>query len=266
MPDTFFSDLLAAMVPMDGGHAVDVPDDWLQGRTAYGGLSAALCVEAVHRSLPGLPPLRSAQFAFVGPATGRLTVVPTLLRQGKSTSFVGVDLAGDAGIAVRGLLCFGASRASTLDHSALPMPTVAPPDACPAFFDSPERPSFSRHFDARLAAGARPRTPGAEPRMTVWMKHGDADDARSPMARLIALADALPPAAMILFSAEMRPISTMTWTVDLLTDAPVSASGWWLIRTVAQTAIAGYSAQDMAIWNDRGEPVAAMRQTVAVFA
>lgn len=265
MDDTSFSDLLAAMVPTPDGYAVDVPGDWLQGRTAYGGLSAALCLEATLRRSPDLPPLRSAQFAFVGPATGTLTIAPTLLRQGKSTSFVGVDLTGEAGIAVRSLLCFGAGRASTLDHWAMPAPKVDGPDVCPPFFNSPERPSFSRHFDARLADGARPRTPGADPRMLVWIRHCEAS-ATAPMTRLVALADALPPAAMVLFPAEMRPISTMTWTIDMLGDMPASDTGWWLIQTIAQTAAVGYSAQDMGVWNDRGEPVAAMRQMVAVFA
>lgn len=71
---------------------------------------------------------------------------------------------------------------------------------------------------------------------------------------------------MVLFPSEMRPISTMTWTIDLLTDTPASASGWWLVESIAQTVAAGYSAQDMTIWNDRREPIAAMRQSVAIFA
>lgn len=263
MHGTPFSTLVASLAPADGGFAVEVPGDWLQGRTSYGGLSAALCCEAALRHVPALPPLRSAQFAFIGPATGALTIVPSVLRQGKSTCFVGVDLFGESGIAVRGLLCFGADRASALDHWAVPAPDVAEPDACPPFFATPERPTFAHHFDSRLAGGARPRTPDADPRMLVWNRHRDAV---ASLTGLIALADALPPAAMVLFPAEMRPISTMTWTIDLLTDAPASASGWWLVDSIAQTVAAGYSAQDMTIWNDRREPIAAMRQSVAIFA
>lgn len=264
MQDVSFASLLTAMVPDGGGFTVVLPEDWLQGRTAYGGLTAALCFEAAQRRLPGLPPLRSAQFAFIGPASGGLTIVPTVLRQGKSTTFAAVDLTGEAGLAARALLCFGAARASTLEHWALPMPEVAAPEACPPFFLTPERPRFAWHFDSRLAGGARPRTPGTDPEILVWLRHREAE-ADPSLTGFIALADALPPAAMVLFD-EMRAISTMTWTLDMLTDAPASASGWWLVRTVAQTVAAGYSAQDMTIWNDRGEAVAAMRQSVAVFA
>ncbi|PZN97609.1 MAG: thioesterase family protein [Alphaproteobacteria bacterium] len=265
MQDTSFISLLAGLQPQEAGFSVDLPADWLQGRTAYGGLSAALAYAATTSMLPGLPPLRSAHFAFVGPAMGTLGIAPSVLRQGKSTTFVGVDLTGEAGLAVRALLCFGADRDSILDHQDLPAPPAAAPDACPDFFNSAGRPGFTRHFDGRLAGGARPLTPDAEPMMLVWLKHRDmvGDDV---LTGLIALADALPPAAMVMFPAEWRPISTMTWTIDMLTDSPSSASGWWLVRNVAQTAAGGYSAQDMTIWDESGRPIAAMRQTVAIFA
>jgi hypothetical protein len=57
----------------------------------------------------------------------------------------------------------------------------------------------------------------------------------------------------------------MTWTVDVLTGNPASSSGWWLVENLAQVTREGYSAQAMTIWNDEGEPVVAMRQTVAIF-
>ncbi|MGD9799873.1 MAG: acyl-CoA thioesterase domain-containing protein, partial [Parvularculaceae bacterium] len=51
-----------------------VADNWLQGRTVYGGMTAALCLEAAQRAVPGLPPLRSAQVSFIGPAEGDLEI------------------------------------------------------------------------------------------------------------------------------------------------------------------------------------------------
>ena len=66
-------EVVAALEAMDGGWALDAPPSWSQGRTLYGGMTAALCWAAVGRSVPGLPPVRSAQFTFdraeaVGPA------------------------------------------------------------------------------------------------------------------------------------------------------------------------------------------------------
>src|SRR5580700_11366277 len=63
-------------------------DEWRQGRALFGGLVAALSVTAAARSFPDLPPLRSAQFGFVAPATGSLELAPRIVRRGKSTTFV----------------------------------------------------------------------------------------------------------------------------------------------------------------------------------
>jgi acyl-CoA thioesterase len=264
MSNTEFARLVSSLDEDAGRFSLTLPDNSLQGRTAFGGLSAALCWEAALRSEEALPPLRSAQFAFVGPAGGRLRIEPTLLRKGKSAAFYSVDLFGDDSLAVRSLLCFGASRPSRLDRVDLPAPTAPGWDECPTFFEDDNPRIFLQHFDSRFAGGARPFTPDAQPDMLVWMKHRD-EAATSNMAALLALADTLPPAAIVLFQPGGGPISTMTWSIDVLSDAPHSASGWWLVRTTAQTAAQGYSSQDMTVWNDQGAPVLAMRQTVAIF-
>ena len=98
----------------------------MQGRTAYGGLSAALCYEVASRVAEDLPPLRSAQFAFIGPAICELRLTPTLLRRGKSAAFYGVDMVCDAGVAARALLYFGAERPS--EQNFLDIPTSDVPN------------------------------------------------------------------------------------------------------------------------------------------
>jgi acyl-CoA thioesterase len=261
---TLFTELLAAIAPDGDSFRVTLSDDWLQGRTAYGGLSAALCVEAALRTAKDLPPLRSAQFTLIGPAAGPLTMTARELRRGKSAVFVGVDLLGEAGLAARAVLSFGVARKSIIAYQDLPMPAVTPVSDSPSFF--PEGRStitFQQHFESRFAGGARPLTPGAEPEYLIWFRHRDAA-AREGLVPLIALADAPPPAIMVVFP-QFAPISTMTWSLDILSDAPATDDGWWLIRSKAETAAQGYSAQSMMVWNSRGEPVIAHRQNVAIF-
>jgi hypothetical protein len=120
------------------------------------------------------------------------------------------------------------------------------------------------HFEGRLAAGATPGTPGPDPHMLVWLRHRD-EEMDGGLVSLLALADALPPAATILFP-KPAPISTMTWSIDMLDAAPASASGWWLVQCAAETARQGYSAQSTLIWNSEGRPILAARQTIAIFA
>ncbi|MBV9993258.1 MAG: thioesterase family protein [Alphaproteobacteria bacterium] len=243
---------------------IALSDDWLQGRTAYGGLSAALCVEAALRAIPELPPLRAAQFAFIGPAAGELSLRTSILRRGKSSVFVGVDLIGEAGLATRAVLSFAVARKSAIAYDALAMPEAKRPEDCPPFFPG-DKPivNFQAHFESRLAGGARPRTPDAEPRYLIWFRHRD-EKARSGLVPLIALADAPPPAAMVLFT-EPAPISTMTWTVDMLSDELATRDGWWLIESRAQAAAQGYSQQTMTVWSADGKAAIAARQNVAIF-
>lgn len=258
-----FAQMIAALGQQGDHFAIAVPSDWLQGRTAYGGLSAALCLEASLRTFADLPPLRSAQFAYVGPATGVLRIRTAMLRRGKSTVFTSADLEGEDGLAARATFCFGVSRNSTLACAELPMPNAATLEASPIYFNWPGKPNFMDHFEGRLASGARPGTRAADPEMLVWLRHRD-QGADGSLVNLLALADALPPAATILFS-EPAPISTMTWSVDMLDAAPTNPNGWWLVQCAAETARHGYSAQSTLIWSPDGRPILAARQQIAIF-
>ncbi len=242
---------------------ITLPADWLQGRTSYGGLTAAISLEVTRRSFPDLAPLRSAQFAFIGPASGELHLRPQILRQGKSTVFTSVDLYGDSGLAVRSLFCFGSDRHSAPDFTRNEMPAVPEPVKCPPFFSWPNRPNFMEHFDGHLAGGQFPLSGHTPPEMLVWVRHTD-QSAPDDFVRLIAAADALPPTAFAAFD-EAVPISTMTWAIDILEPDLRNDTGWWLIHNVAETIRDGYSAQTTLIWSPDGRPVLSARQNVAIF-
>lgn len=260
---TEFTELLAAFEAEGGGYRVAVGDDWLQGRTLYGGLSAALCLEAALRAHPDLPPLRAAQFAFVGPASGPVTLTPTLLRRGKSAATVSVDLVSETGIGTRAILTFGAARPSELSRAAARAPAVSRPAESQDFYGK-GRPAFGYHFEARNVGPSPFFAGGDDPKLLVWFRHLD-PGARHTLTGLLALADAPPPAAMALFKAP-APISTMTWSIEVL-DAPTPGDdGWRLIRSEAEQIEGGYSSQSMSIWDEAGAPLLVSRQCVAVFA
>jgi acyl-CoA thioesterase len=256
-------EVLATMVTAEGGWVLDAPPSWSQGRTLYGGMTAALCWAAANRSFPDLPPLRSAQFSFVGPAGGRLRLVPQLLRQGRSATILSVDAVGeDGGVAARALLTCGAARESRVAHDRVAAPAVPPPADCPPLFPAPEiGPTFARNFEMRLAAGNVPFT-GGDPEFTVWTRLTRPEGA-DPLTALLALADALPPPAMVVFPA-FGVISTMIWTVDF-DRLPDRADGWFLQQSISESTSDGYSRQAMTLWNADGRRVLAARQTVAIF-
>lgn len=260
---TGFAALMSGVRRTGDEWVATVGEDWLQGRTIYGGLSAALCHEAAVRHFPDLPPLRAAQFAFAAPASGKLRMRPLEMRRGRSTAFIGVDLYGESGVATRATFCFGAARPSALRHSAVPTLAVPPPDKSRPFFDGKPPLNFMQHFEWRRAGGHLPLSRASDPTMLLWLRHRD-EAARPSVGAMLALADAPPPAAIVLFSA-FAPISTMTWSIDLHADAITTDDGWFLVRTTADTVADGYSGQAMTVWNAAGQPLMTSRQSVAVF-
>jgi acyl-CoA thioesterase len=258
-----FREVIAGLEAVGEGFEIDAPEGWRQGRTAYGGMTAALAVAGAGRTHADLPLLRSAQFALVGPAAGRLRFESRILRQGRSATVVGVEASGEAGPAARAILTYGAARESAVAHDTASGPAVPPPEECEMYFPPGGfAPGFAGNFDARLAAGARPLTPGAAPDATVWVRHvADAGD--DPVLALIALADVLPPAAFVAFP-QPAPISTATWSLDLF--HPIPAGDWRLLRSVSEQAGEGYSLQAMSLWDAGGRRLAVGRQVVAIYA
>ncbi|WP_300974301.1 thioesterase family protein [Sphingomonas sp. LHG3406-1] len=240
---------------------LDAPPSWSQGRTLYGGMTAALAWAAADRILPDLPPLRSVQAAFVGPASGRLTLKPEVLRRGKSATTVGVDVRGDAGLAARLTFFCGSPRESKVAHERIAPPQAPAPGDLPKVLGSGQGPTFAANYDIRHVSGGLPFA-GGEPEFVMWARLA-AHEGADALVSLIALADVLPPASMPVFP-EFGLISTLSWSFDL--DAlPSNAGAWYLCRAAAESTADGYSRQSMDVWDERGRRLLAGRQTVAIF-
>ena len=243
------------------GLSVTIPENWLQGRTAYGGISAALALTAARGLADDLPPLRSAQISFVGPLDGRVTASAAILRRGRSASFVDAQVDGpDGKLGLRATLLFASDRDSAMDHQDAAPPAGLPdPGDMPEMPKPPAIPAFFHNFEHRMVKPDG--RSAAELLMWVRLKESAGLD---PITELLALADALPPAAIRL-TREPRPVSSMTWLLNILTPAPATRDHWWLLRSTAEHVRDGFSSQSMAIWNRDGEAIARGMQSVAVF-
>jgi acyl-CoA thioesterase len=260
-----FTDLLASGASTElQARATTIPETWMQGRTAYGGLSAALCLQAATPLADGLP-IRAVQVAFVGPVNGTVSCRPEVLRRGKNTVFISVRMTGDDGVLAEAIMTFGAARASALNLSGLPGSTDPSPErSAPYFRPGTKGPAFAQNFDLLFAGGNPPMSGASEADVSIWMRHKD-EKAPNDAIALLALADAPPPAAMSMFTEPGR-ISSMTWMAEFLTEEIITQDRWFLARHTAQTVRNGYSSQQMLMWNRAGEPVMIGRQTIAVFA
>lgn len=244
------------------GFALAAPPAWSQGRTLYGGMSAALCHEAARELVAPEALLRSAQFSFIGPAWGNLRLIPTVARQGRSTSVVLVDLFADDALAAKAIFTFGTPRPSVIAFDQDRPPSVPPPDDCPSLFPPEGAPaSFFNNFEMRLAGGST-LISGGDPDFTLWVRFRDAQTV-DPVTALLALADAPPPAAMTLFP-QPASISTATWAFDLM-QVPIDANGWHLLRSTGEQAADGYAMQAMTLRDSAGRRLIQSRQCVAIF-
>lgn len=258
MSDTLpisFPELVAAARADGDGRRYDIPEGWLQGRTAYGGLSAALALDAALARWNDLPPLRSAQIAFVGPLAGEVTAEPVLLRRGRTAAFVQVDVRSEAGLGLRAMFVFMHAQASHVD---LPAPRIANVTMGETL-EPPRAIGFTRNFEFRATGEERPGFACFSRWARLRERTGIA-----PAVELMLIGDVLPPAAMPLFKT-FGPISSMTWQINLLRDPPETVDGWWRVRAEAEQAQHGSSSQMMAIWNRDGTQIAAATQSVALF-
>jgi acyl-CoA thioesterase len=240
---------------------LEAPPSWSQGRTLYGGMTAALGWAAATRSVPDLPPLRSVQAAFVGPAAGCLTLTAEVLRRGKSATTVGVDVKGEQGLAARLTFFCGAGRPSKVAHERVEAPQVPGPGDLPAVLKEGQGPTFAANYDIRHVSGGLPFS-GGKPEFLMWARMKEADGA-DPLVALIALADVLPPASMPAFP-EPGVISTLSWSFDL-DRLPEEAAAWYLCQATSESTADGYSRQAMSLWDGEGRRLLAGRQTVAIF-
>lgn len=256
--------VLSQLTPDANQFVIDAPEAWGQGRTLYGGMIAALAHEAVKRAHADVPPLRSAQLGFVGPASGRLRFEPQVLRRGRSSTIVASDCLTEEGVATRALFVYGAARQSEVAHNHLPMPNVPTPDACGPFRKmTTSMRGFWDNFETRLAAGGRMLDLSApKPEFAVWTRFLDPGGAE-PTAALLAMADCLPPAAIVHFPKH-GPISSITWSIDVM-GVPTHLEQWFLLTASSEHTADGYSMQSMMMWDEAGAPLVVGRQVVAIF-
>ena len=148
---TSLRQIVDGMAAGDGYLTLEAPAAWSQGRTLYGGMTAALCFEAARRLAPDIP-LRSAHLLFAGPAGGMLTLRARLLRAGRSSAAIGVTCSSGAGEAALATFAFGSERDSRVDIAApfRPVPDWAP-EGCPLFLERTG--GFHDRFELRLAGG-----------------------------------------------------------------------------------------------------------------
>ncbi len=250
----------------EGTHA-PLPENWMQGRTTYGGLTAALLLEAAMRGQTNLPPLRSAMVNFVGPISAAPTLTTTALRQGRNVTSLEARALVDGKLAATGAFCFGNAIADTQIQQDRPAPDAPAPEDCepyiPAFAEG-FAPAFTKNFQTHLIEGDRPLTGSDRGYIRCWTRHKD-PASRTGLASLLCLGDILPPGIYPMLKSP-GPNSSMNWLCNFLDDDPRTEDGWWQVETTMTAAGDGYSSQVMRAWNRQGKLIIDGMQACLTFA
>lgn len=257
--------LLAGLRDEEDGCFIDVPEDWAQGRTLFGGLQAAIAVRAARRRVGPAIPLRSLQATFVGPVSpGQVQARARVLRSGRSATQVMVELGPPGRSDCVVVAVFAHSRESPIRiQTTAPELQVPPAQARELPYLEGITPAFTRHYHFRWASGGFPYSGSPEARVQVYLQERDPGPVDE--CQVICLADAIPTPALSLLSAK-GTLSSVTWTLELLDHRfDHDPAAFWRIDSEVTDAADGYGFQNGTLWNPAGRAAALSRQMVVVF-
>lgn len=259
-----FDQLMQQLQPDGDGWTATVTDDWLQGRSAFGGLQVSFAVKAM-RALVAGQPLRVLQVTFLAPVPpGQVRVRANVLRAGKNATHVEARLHIGEQVLCVVIGIFGATRESVVDirPEQPPVTTAQKPMLLPNIPGM--TPAFLQHFDMRWLNGNLPFTGGS--RAAAIIEVGFKEAGAMTELHLASLADSIPPLAITLLK-KPAPASSMTWMLEFLADRydRLPLQGWRFDAEVL-SAGNGYTSQTAMIWAPDGSPAMLSRQNMVVFA
>ena len=249
-------------IPAEGGVvAFDNLEQWMQGRTLYGGASALMAYTAAVRAFPDLPPLRAGQVAFVAPTGPEVDIRREIVRQGRNVTQVRSELWCEGRCTLSAFWLFGTEREANAVHPPAPIADwPGPPEEAEVAMTGKGPAFIQNNFELRKAQDISGK---GEPVVRRWARLTD-DVRLDAVSELILLGDVMPPGAMRAMQRQ-GPVSSINWSFNLLGVEPETRDGWWLSENASQYADGGYSSERLRLWNAEGVQVLDGLQSVAIF-
>jgi acyl-CoA thioesterase len=272
---TSFAELLARVpASLESGQTVrvEVPADWGQGRSTFGGALTGLgltALEAVVARERAESPrrCRSMMVSFAGPvAPGEVELEARVLRHGRSATHASATLIQDGSLRCAIMASFASPRPSAIEVAGVARPELAAPEHSLTLPFVPGLvPEFTRHLELRWASGGPPGSRLAQTGFTGWVRFHEHSRELGP-AWIAALVDAWPaPALQMLRKPAIA--SSLTWAIDFVDHDPAAASDeLWAFAVATDRAAGGWVHTRGRLWSPNGLLVATSSQTVALFA
>ncbi len=247
--------------------AIQFPVSWCQGRTAFGGLSAALLYQAMKPRVDEQKQLRSMSVNFVGPLLADMDfhIQVEVLREGKSSAQLLARAIQQGETCVIAQACFASDRESAIRVPVSKQMTLSDVNAerCIPYQEG-VMPAFFQHVALSPEQGNLPFTGAKTSHLGGWMRLKQTPD-KVTDAHILALTDAWPPTMLQMFPGP-APASSMSWYIEFVTRPELAPDSWLGFEAITHHSNAGYGLEDGCIWSQNGELIALTRQTVALFA
>jgi hypothetical protein len=244
-----------------------VPEGWLQGRGAWGGLVVAAHVnaaEAEQDRTDGVRRIRNVSAHLFGPLPpGKAVITTTCLRAGSAMTTWQVSITGsDGSLASQAIVISGVPRPVDDRWGVARMPELPAWEGLPsAPVRPPIGPEFGAHFDYRPVAGI----PGAQgqPEAAGWLRpEGSWEEWTA--GTTLGIVDAWWPASYVAMPA-VRPMGTVSFSAHLLvdpatlrTDQPLAYEAW------VSATDDGFTSETRRLWSPDGRLVVENHQAIVV--
>ena len=253
--------LLSPVTGQAGPARLTQAQDWMQGRTLYGGASALIAYTMATRAFSDLPPLRAAQVGFVAPVGEDIELDAQIVRKGRNVTQVRSDIYSNGQVALTAFWLFANGREANALRRTDALPDWPGPPEQNAVAMKGEGPSFIQsNFEIRFGQSKDDKRDGMIRRWARLTEEHDLD----PVGKLVLMGDVMPPGA-IRAMERPGPISSINWSFNILDPETQSPGGWYLAENASQHADWGYSSERLRMWDANGNQVIDGLQCVAVF-
>lgn len=243
---------------------------WGQGRTTFGGMSAALIMRRLNGQAEQLGELRSLNIAFCGPlfTDQPFEIESQTIRAGKSVAHLQGSVVQDDKTATLVNACFSRERESDIqvEAQAVSVPAIEAGQKLP--FIKGLTPDFVEHIDFIYHSGQFPFTNSKLNHIHGMMRFSD-NPSCFTNEHLIALIDAWPPTVLQKLKT-LAPCATVTWSLELVTPLsqlkqPLQGSDYLYYEAEIRQADNGYAHTEARIYTLDGTLLALSRQLITVY-
>lgn len=258
-----FSDYIALAQQQN---SITIDESWAQGRSIFGGLSAALILAHVEAHIDFEDKeLRSVSINFCGAiaANEPCQLSYQLISAGKSVMQIQGQISQHDTIKTLATFCFGRQRNSQLTL----LPEKQPSDQVPLTsmpFMAGIVPNFIQHVNLKFSSKHLPFGGQGDGHI-----HGQMAFQQPPAqlndAAILALIDAWPPAVLPMLKSP-APASTITWSIEFIQPSPaLHANDFLRYDCQVIQAEQGYAHTEGKIFHPNGQLIALSRQLVGIY-